>query len=69
MIGDCHALILTSVLWMQSQHDYMLGNYPVGRDDAAQLAALQLLAEIGSVPNPETCMYALAFCGFGKFLD
>jgi hypothetical protein len=34
----------------------MLGNYPVGRDDAAQLAALQLLAEIGSVPNPETCM-------------
>ncbi|CAK9265415.1 unnamed protein product [Sphagnum jensenii] len=42
--------------YVQSQHDYMLGNYPVGRDDAAQLAALQLLAEIGSVPNPETCM-------------
>jgi len=42
-------------LWMQSQHDYMLGNYPVGRDDAMQLAALQILAEIGSVPNPEAC--------------
>ncbi|CAM6015279.1 unnamed protein product [Sphagnum balticum] len=42
--------------YVQSQHDYMLGNYPVGRDDAMQLAALQILAEIGSVPNPEACM-------------
>ncbi|CAK9218803.1 unnamed protein product [Sphagnum troendelagicum] len=42
--------------YVQSQHDYMLGNYPVGRDDAMQLAALQILAEIGSVPNPEACI-------------
>lgn len=39
--------------YVQSQYDYLLGNYPVGRDDAAQLAALQVLAEIGSVSNPE----------------
>jgi len=44
-------------LCMQSQHDYTLGNYPVGRDDAAQLAALQILVDIGSVPNPETITY------------
>lgn len=44
-------------LCMQSQHDYMLGNYPVGRDDAAQLAALQILVDIGPVPNPETTTY------------
>lgn len=46
-----------SNLHMQSQHEYMLGNYPVGGDDAAQLAALQILAEIGSVLNPETNTY------------
>lgn len=40
--------------YVQLQHDYILGNYPVGRDDAAQLAALQILAEIGFVSNPET---------------
>lgn len=45
--------IYDSCVRMQSQHDYLLGNYPVGRDDASQLAALQVIAEIGSVPNPE----------------
>lgn len=45
------------VLHVQSQHDYMLGNYPVGRDDAAQLAALQILADIGPLPNPEATTY------------
>ncbi|KAM7529462.1 hypothetical protein LguiB_032872 [Lonicera macranthoides] len=35
--------------YVQSQHDYILGNYPVGRDDAAQLSALQILVEIGMV--------------------
>lgn len=45
------------VLHAQSQHDYMLGNYPVGRDDAAQLAALQILADIGPLPNPEATTY------------
>ncbi|OAY80722.1 Kinesin-like calmodulin-binding protein [Ananas comosus] len=33
--------------YVQLQHDYNLGNYPVGRDDAAQLSALQILVEIG----------------------
>ncbi|KAJ8437962.1 hypothetical protein Cgig2_033695 [Carnegiea gigantea] len=41
--------------YVQLQHDYMLGNYPVGRDDAAQLSALQILVEIGFVSNPELC--------------
>lgn len=39
----------------QLQHDYVLGNYPVGRDDAAQLSALQILVEIGFVGSPESC--------------
>lgn len=41
--------------YVQLQHDYVLGNYPVGRDDAAQLSALQILVEIGYVGSPETC--------------
>ncbi|WCJ32868.1 Kinesin-like protein KIN-14E [Euphorbia peplus] len=41
--------------YVQLQHDYILGNYPVGRDDAAQLSALQILVEIGFVDSPETC--------------
>ncbi|KAI4314690.1 hypothetical protein L6164_027576 [Bauhinia variegata] len=41
--------------YVQLQHDYILGNYPVGRDDAAQLSALQILAEIGFVNTPESC--------------
>jgi hypothetical protein len=41
--------------YVQLQHDYILGNYPVGKDDAAQLSALQILAEIGFVSTPETC--------------
>ncbi len=34
---------------MQAQHDYLQGNYPVVRDDAAQMCALQMQAECG--PN------------------
>ncbi|KAB1200217.1 Kinesin-like calmodulin-binding protein [Morella rubra] len=41
--------------YVQLQHDYILGNYPVGRDDAAQLSALQILVEIGFVDAPESC--------------
>ncbi|KAK9284824.1 hypothetical protein L1049_024001 [Liquidambar formosana] len=41
--------------YVQLQHDYILGNYPVGRDDAAQLSALQILVEIGFVSSPESC--------------
>ncbi|KAF6160903.1 hypothetical protein GIB67_025438 [Kingdonia uniflora] len=40
--------------YVQLQHDYILGNYPVGRDDAAQLSALQILVEIGPISNPES---------------
>ncbi|KAG8066613.1 hypothetical protein GUJ93_ZPchr0004g39041 [Zizania palustris] len=42
--------------YVQLQHDYISGNYPVGRDDAAQLSALQILVEIGFVDNPESCV-------------
>ncbi|XP_057962077.1 kinesin-like protein KIN-14E [Malania oleifera] len=41
--------------YVQLQHDYILGNYPVGRDDAAQLSALQILVEIGYLVSPESC--------------
>ncbi|XP_076954154.1 kinesin-like protein KIN-14E [Bidens hawaiensis] len=41
--------------YVQLQNDYILGNYPVGKDDAAQLSALQILVEIGYVVKPETC--------------
>ncbi|CAI9780861.1 unnamed protein product [Fraxinus pennsylvanica] len=41
--------------YVQFQHDYVQGNYPVGRDDAAQLSALQILVEIGYVITPESC--------------
>ncbi|CAD6259157.1 unnamed protein product [Miscanthus lutarioriparius] len=40
--------------YVQLQHDYILGNYPVGRDDASQLSALQILVEIGYIDNPES---------------
>jgi len=49
--------------YVQAQHDYLQGNYPVGRDDAAQLAALQIQAEMGAAfggaAEPED---ALAVC-------
>ena len=32
----------------QAQHDYLSGNYPVVREDAAQMASLQMQAEAGS---------------------
>ncbi|KAI5438450.1 kinesin-like protein KIN-14I isoform X1 [Lathyrus oleraceus] len=41
--------------YVQLQHDYFLGNYPIGRDDASKLSALQILAEIGFVRRPESC--------------
>ncbi|XP_062102804.1 kinesin-like protein KIN-14E [Humulus lupulus] len=41
--------------YVQLQHDYISGNYPVGRDDAAQLSALQILVEIGFIGTPESC--------------
>lgn len=44
---------------LQLQHDYILGNYPIGKDDAAQLSALQILAAIGFVSTPESCTYVV----------
>ncbi|ONK70201.1 uncharacterized protein A4U43_C05F31310 [Asparagus officinalis] len=41
---------------VELQHDYILGNYPVGRDDAAQLSALQILVEIGFIEHPDSCV-------------
>lgn len=39
-----------SVSWcgVQAQHDYLAGNYPVVREDAAQMCALQMQAEASS---------------------
>ncbi|XP_028776745.1 kinesin-like protein KIN-14I [Neltuma alba] len=47
--------MFVQLCYVQLQHDYILGNYPVGRDDAAQLSSLQILAEIGFVRAPESC--------------
>eukprot|EP00227_Mantoniella_beaufortii_P007831 CAMPEP_0197574836 /NCGR_PEP_ID=MMETSP1326-20131121/433_1 /TAXON_ID=1155430 /ORGANISM="Genus nov. species nov., Strain RCC2288" /LENGTH=492 /DNA_ID=CAMNT_0043137487 /DNA_START=1 /DNA_END=1476 /DNA_ORIENTATION=- len=35
--------------YLQAKHDYLGGNYPVGKEDAVQLAAFQIQAEEGSV--------------------
>ncbi|KAL3612797.1 hypothetical protein D5086_003817 [Populus alba] len=40
--------------YVQLQHDYILGNYPVGREDAAQLSALQILVDIGFFGSQES---------------
>ncbi|KIY99686.1 hypothetical protein MNEG_8273, partial [Monoraphidium neglectum] len=44
--------------YIQAQHDYLAGNYPVVRDDAAQMAALQMQAEYGPAlgGDPEAMM-------------
>ena len=34
--------------YIQAQYDYLMGNYPVVQEDAAQLCALQMQAEYGS---------------------
>ncbi|XP_047314913.1 kinesin-like protein KIN-14I [Impatiens glandulifera] len=47
--------MFAQLCYVQLQHDYVLGNYPVGKEDAAQLSALQILVEIGYVLNPESC--------------
>ncbi|KAG5534424.1 hypothetical protein RHGRI_022523 [Rhododendron griersonianum] len=45
------APVFVYLSYVQLQNDYILGNYPVGREDAAQLAALQILVENGYVEN------------------
>jgi len=32
---------------LQAQHDYLQGNYPVVREDASQMCALQMQADAG----------------------
>jgi hypothetical protein len=45
----------------QAQHDYLAGNYPVVREDAAQMCALQMQAEGGptAVDGPEALEAAI----------
>ena len=37
-----------SLSYLQAKHDYLGGNYPVGKEDATQLAAFQIQAEEGA---------------------
>lgn len=39
--------IFLSLSFMQAQHDFLTGNYPVVRDDAAQMCALQIIVVEG----------------------
>ena len=49
------------VLCVQAQHDYLAGNYPVVREDAAQMCALQMQAEAGPtmLDSPESLETAI----------
>ena len=46
---------------VQAQHDYLAGNYPVVREDAAQMCALQMQAEAGPsmLESPESLETAI----------
>lgn len=44
MSCDCNQAVC---LVMQAQHDYLQGNYPVVREDASQMCALQMQADAG----------------------
>ena len=41
------SLQFVNLSYIQAQHDYLAGQYPVIREDAAQMAALQMQAEHG----------------------
>lgn len=45
-VGPLLAVHEIALVW-QAQHDYLQGNYPVVREDAAQMCALQMQAEAG----------------------
>ncbi|CAK0740574.1 hypothetical protein CVIRNUC_001260 [Coccomyxa viridis] len=47
--------------YVQAQHDYLAGNYPVVREDAAQMCALQMQAEAGPsmLESPESLETAI----------
>eukprot|EP00873_Tetraselmis_striata_P004861 jgi/Tetstr1/425125/TSEL_015587.t1 len=40
--------VFVNLSFVQAQHDYLNGNYPVVREDAAQMCSLQIQAEYGS---------------------
>ena len=42
-----HAMLAMPSAAVQAQHDYLQGNYPVVREDASQMCALQMQAEAG----------------------
>ncbi len=44
MSCDCSQAVYIE---MQAQHDYLQGNYPVVREDASQMCALQMQADAG----------------------
>lgn len=44
-----------------------MGNYPVGKEDAAQMSALQILVDIGYVDGPESCTSVVHFLTFVPF--
>lgn len=41
--------VFISLSYVQAQHDYLNGQYPVTREDACQLAALMMLADMGAI--------------------
>lgn len=41
--------VFISLSYVQAQHDYLGGQYPVTREDACQLAALMMLGDMGPV--------------------
>jgi hypothetical protein len=43
----CSEPAFVKLCYIQAQADYLAGNYPVAREDAAQLAALQAHADVG----------------------
>jgi uncharacterized coiled-coil DUF342 family protein len=45
--------------YVQAKHDFMMGNYPISRDDAALLAALEVQAEEGPSVGEDPAALAL----------
>ena len=58
---QCNSCIGCLCLFVQAQHDYLAGNYPVVREDAAQMCALQMQAEAGPtmLDSPESLETAI----------
>ncbi|GJP45792.1 hypothetical protein CLOM_g5128 [Closterium sp. NIES-68] len=48
--------VFIQLSYLQAKQDYEEGNYPVPRDDVAQLAALQLIVDFGLLPEPEVAL-------------